>query len=118
MSKASLIHQIRGDAGRRTVHKPDKLLLHNPNIFQVLCAKPNIGSMRESFFASQLSYAHQLHYHDQADFIVDDTFVFEIDGSSKTWKQIKGLNTAYLVQDNIEVGSFKEIPLWAFGFLY
>ena len=118
MSKASLIHQIRGGAGMRTVNKPDKLLLDNPNIFQVLCAQPNIDSMRESFFASQLSYAHQLHYHDRADFIVDDTFVFEIGGASKTRKQIKGLDAAYLVQDNIEVGSLKEIPLWAFGFLY
>ena len=101
-----------------TVNKPDKLLLSNPNIFQVLCAQPNIGSMRESFFVSQLSYAHQIHYHDRADFIVDDTFVFEIGGSSKTRKQIKGVDAAYIVQDNIEVGSLKEIPLWAFGFLY
>ena len=102
----------------RTVNKPDKLLLDNPNIFQVLCAQPNIGSLRESFFVSQLSHAHQIHYHDHADFIVDDTFVFEIGGPGKTKKQIKTLDGAYIVQDNIEVGSLKEIPLWAFGFLY
>jgi len=118
MSKASLIHQIRGGAGMRTVNKPDKLLLDNPNIFQVLCAHPNIGSLRESFFVSQLSHAHQVHYYDRADFIVDDTFVFEIGGPGKTRKQIKNLDAAYIIQDNIEVGSLKEIPLWAFGFLY
>ena len=118
MSKASLIHQIRGGAGMRTINKPDKLLLDNPNIFQVLCAQPNIGSLRESFFVSQLSHAHQIHYHDRADFIVDDTFVFEIGGPGKTRKQIKNLDSAYIIQDNIEVGSLKEIPLWAFGFLY
>ena len=118
LSKASLIHQIRGGSGMRTVNKPDKLLLGNPNIFQVLCAQPDIGSLRESFFVSQLSHVHQIHYHDRADFIVDDTFVFEIGGPGKTRKQIKGLEAAYLVQDNIEVGSRKEIPLWAFGFLY
>lgn len=118
MSKASLIHQIRGGAGMRTVNKPDKLLLNNPNIFQVLCAQPNAGSLRESFFVSQLSHSHQIHYHDKADFIVDDTFVFEIGGPGKTRKQIKNLDAAYIAQDNIEVGSLKEIPLWAFGFLY
>lgn len=118
MSKASLIHQIRGGAGMRAVNKPDKLLLNNPNIFQVLCAQPNAGSLRESFFVSQLSHSHQIHYHDKADFIVDDTFVFEIGGPGKTRKQIKNLDAAYIAQDNIEVGSLKEIPLWAFGFLY
>lgn len=118
MSKAALIHQIRGGAGMRTVNKPSKLLLDNPNMFQVLCAQPNIGSLRESFFVSQLSHAHHLHYHDKADFIVDDTFVFEIGGPGKTRKQIKNHDAAYIIQDNIEAGSSNEIPLWAFGFLY
>ncbi len=118
MAKASLIHQIRGGAGMRTVNKPDKLLLDNPNIFQVLCAQPNASSLRESFFVSQLSHSHQIHYHDRADFIVDDTFIFEIGDPGKTRKQIKNLDEAYIIQANIEVGSLKEIPLWAFGFLY
>lgn len=118
MAKASLIHQIRGGAGMRTVNKPDKLLLHNPNIFQVLCANPDIGSLRESFFVSQLSYKHQTHYHDRADFIVDDNLVFEVGGPGKTGRQVKGLDSAYVVRDNIEVGAPKEIPLWSFGFLY
>jgi len=118
LTKASLIHQIRGGMGMRTVNKPDKLLLHNPNIFQVLCAEPDIGSLRESFFVSQLNYKHQIHYHDRADFIVDDSLIFKVGGSGKTTRQIKGIDTAYVVQDNIEVGSPKEIPLWIFGFLY
>ncbi len=118
MAKASLIHQIRGGKGMRTVNKPDKLLLDNPNMFQVLCAKPDTGSLRESFFVSQLNYNHQVHYHDQADFIVDDNLIFEIGGSGKTGKQIRNSDNAYIVQDNIEVGAPKKIPLWAFGFLY
>ncbi|HDS17165.1 MAG TPA: AAA family ATPase [Proteobacteria bacterium] len=118
MAKASLLHQIRGAIGMRTVNKPDKLLLHNPNLFQVLCADPDIGSLRESFFVSQLSYKHQTHYHDRADFMVDDTLVFEVGGSGKTGRQIKGLDSAYIVRDDMEVGAPKEIPLWSFGFLY
>ena len=118
MEKASLIHQIRGGTGMRTVNKPDKLLLDNPNIFHALCAKPNIGSLRESFFVSQLSYAHQVHYHDRADFIINDDLIFEIGGAGKTKKQIKGIDNAFIVQDNIEAGSRTTIPLWVFGFLY
>lgn len=118
LDQAALIHQIRGGSGMRVVNKPDKLLLDNPNIFQVLCAKPDVGSMRESFFVSQLCYEHQIHYHDRADFIVDDNYIFDIGGAGKTGKQIREVENSYIVQDNIEVGGSKNIPLWLFGFLY
>lgn len=32
--------------------------------------------------------------------------------------QIKGLSNAYLVKDQIEIGTGNSIPLWLFGFLY
>lgn len=118
MASGSLIHIVRGGSGMRTVNKPDKLLLDNANLFNVLCANPNIGSIRESFFVSQLSYEHQVHYHSQGDFLVDEKQVFEIGGASKTGKQIKGLDNAYLALDNIEVGYANSVPLWLFGFLY
>ena len=118
MASASLIHVVRGGSGMRTVNKPDKLLLDNANLFYVLCANPNIGSIRESFFVSQLSYEHQVHYHMKGDFLVDEKQVFEIGGAGKTTKQIKGLDKAYLALDDIEVGYAKSVPLWLFGFLY
>lgn len=40
-----------------------------------------------------------------------DTFVFEIGGSGKIRKRIKSLDAGYIIQDNVEVGSRKEIPL-------
>lgn len=118
MSAGSLIHIIRGGHGMRTVNKPDKLLLDNANMFYVLCASPNMGSVRESFFVSQFSYEHQVHYHDKGDFIVDDSIVFEIGGAGKTSKQISGIKRAYLALDNIEIGDKNIIPLWLSGFLY
>ncbi|WP_156922586.1 hypothetical protein [Lebetimonas sp. JH292] len=48
---------------------------------------------------------------------MDDNYVFEIGGKNKTKKQIKNLENAYIIKDNIEIG-FDEIPLWLFGFLY
>ena len=83
MQAGSLIHMIRGGAGMRAVNKPDKLLLNNPNLFQVLCASPNTRTLREAFFVSQLSHAHQVHYHARGDFIVDDKYIFEIGGAQK-----------------------------------
>jgi predicted AAA+ superfamily ATPase len=118
MSAGSLLHIVRGGNGMRTVNKPDKLLLDNPNLFYVLCATPNIGSIRESYFVSQLSYLHQVHYHSHGDFQIDESSIFEIGGAGKTNKQISGLKNAYLVQDNIEIGRANRIPLWSFGLLY
>lgn len=121
MDAGSLIHSIRASKGMRTVNKPDKLLLHNPNLFKVLCGEANLGSLRESFFVSQLSLQHQVHYHDQGDFLLDDKLVFEIGGASKTRKQLKGIKpeqAGYVAADDIEVGLDNTVPMWLFGFLY
>lgn len=118
MQAGGLLHQIRAGSGMRAVNRPDKLLLNNPNLFHALCASPNIGSIRETFFVSQLSHNHQVHYHNQGDFIIDDQFVFEIGGSGKTGKQLDGLKNGYVVADDIETGAPRKIPLWVFGLLY
>lgn len=118
MDAGSLIHIVRQGKGMRAVNRPDKLLLDNPNLFTVLCANPNIGAIRESFFISQAGLFHQIHYHDKGDFIVDDNYVFEIGGASKSDVQLEGNPNGYVVADNIEVGFDNKIPLWLFGFLY
>lgn len=118
MSAGSLVHIIRGGSGMRTVNKPDKLLLDNTNLFQVLCASPNVGSLRESFFVSQLSSQHQLHYHDRGDFMVDDEWVFEIGGAQKKLKQLAGNTKGYAVVDDVVVGDGRRVPLWVFGMGY
>ncbi len=118
MEKGSLVHMIRGSKGHKTLQIPNKILLNNPNLFSILCAKPDIGAIRESFFVSQLSQKHQLHYHHQGDFLIDEQIIIEVGGRSKDFKQIKDLNNAYLAIDKIESGYQNVIPLWLFGFLY
>lgn len=123
MNAGSLIHIVRGGQGMRVVNKPDKLLLDNSNLFYILCASPNIGSIRESFFVSQLSYGYQVHYHDKGDFLINESLIFEVGGAGKTMKQLSSIkhsdiNKAYLALDNIEIGAQNLIPLWLLGFLY
>lgn len=118
MQAGSLIYLVRGGSGMRAVVKPDKLLLNNPNLFHVLCAQPNMGSVRESFFVSQCSYQHQVHYHDKGDFIVDDHWVFEIGGANKTLKQLQGNEQGYVLVDDVVLGEKKRIPLWLLGMKY
>ncbi len=104
--------------GVSIISKPEKLYLDNTNLFSVFCESPKEGTIRETFFASQVSYKHSLNYPKQGDFIVDEKYVFEIGGAGKNNKQIKDVPESYVVADNVEVGAFKTVPLWLFGFLY
>ena len=117
MEKGSLLHIVRGAKEHKTIQTPDKILLNNPNLFAVLCARADLGAIRESFLVSQLLTDHQVHYH-QGDFLVDEKIVLEVGGKSKDAKQIAGVENAYLAIDNIESGYDNVIPLWLFGFLY
>ena len=119
LSRADLIMHITHEAKRfKSVRKPDKLYLANTNLFKALCLNPDKGTIRETFFASMISYRHKIHYLNKGDFLIDEKFVFEIGGKSKKSSQIKGLEDAYLAVDNIEIGFENKIPLWLFGFLY
>jgi len=77
-----------------------------------------IKEHRETFFTSMLSYHHALNYPKQGDFIVDEHYIFEVGGKRKDNRQIKGVQNAYIVSDDIEIGTGDKIPLWLFGFLY
>ncbi len=76
------------------------------------------GTIRETFFNSQLNVAHQLRLPKNGDFLVDDKYTYEIGGKNKTAKQFKDTQNAFVVMDDIENGIFNRIPLWLFGFLY
>ncbi len=118
MQAGGLLYQVRAGSGMRAVNRPDKLLLNNANLFHALCANPDTGSIRETFFVSQVSYAHEVHYHNQGDFIIDGKYIFEIGGASKNAGQLKQQDNAFIVADDIEMGSPMQIPLWVFGLMY
>jgi len=97
--------------------KPQKVYLNNTNLNYVYCDNQQIGTIRETFFVNQL-FKHKLLYPKQGDFLVDDKYIFEIGGKNKTKHQIKNLEKAFIVKDDIEIGSNEIIPLWVFGFMY
>ena len=105
-------------SGVSIISKPEKLYLDNTNLFSIFCDMPKTGTIRETFFASSLSYTHTLSYPPKADFVVDEKYTFEVGGRSKTKKQLKDAKNGYIVSDDIEVGTHQQIPLWLFGFLY
>ena len=110
------IHQItKGDS---IFSKPLKLYLSNPNLYFAYCKDAKRGTIRESFFVNTLSDIHEIHYSKIGDFLVDEKYLFEIGGKSKSFKQIKDMPNSFVVADDIEVGFGAKIPLWLFGFLY
>lgn len=102
----------------KSLSKPDKIFLSNPNLMHVLCPKVDKGNERETFFISQLRVLHDVRYPKQGDFLIDDKFLFEVGGKNKTFEQIADVPNSYLAVDDTEVGSGCRIPLWMFGFLY
>lgn len=119
LQKANLIEIIGGNfAHKKLLNKPDKIYLENINLYNILCSNQNIGSLRESFFVSQLKIDHAIKYAQRGDFVVDDFYVFEIGGKNKSFEQIKDMPESFVAADDIEVGFKNKIPLWLFGFIY
>jgi len=102
-----------------TLQKPEKIVLNNTTLLNALSEeKPLIGTVRETFFVSQLLTFHKVKLSKQADFIVNDKYTFEIGGKSKGQKQIEGIENAWIVKDDIELPLLNTIPLWLIGLLY
>jgi predicted AAA+ superfamily ATPase len=113
------IHLQKESFGNAKLQKPAKIYLENTNLMYVLSPKrTDMGNVRETFFANQVGYQSQLGYHEKTDFMVDQTYAFEIGGREKANKQINGLADAFIASDELEFGYKNKIPLWLFGFLY
>lgn len=120
LERAGLINQLKHSSkGVAALTKPHKIFMANPNLIHLYADNnPETGNLRETFFMNQLKPQHQVSYTNETDFLVDNTYFFEIGGKTKTQKQIKDLENAFVVADNIETGFGNKIPLWLFGFLY
>ena len=99
--------------------RPAKIFLGDTNLMNALVPRPDVGAIRETFFANQLLAAgHSLLAPGKGDFVVDGSSLFEIGGVGKGFGQIKDVENSYVVNDGIEAGHGNKIPLWLFGFLY
>lgn len=123
LDEACLIRRLFTDLKHVTdLQKPDKMYLDNTNLLYTLSTdKPEIGTVRETFFANQLASAgHEVEYagYKKGDFRIDSDIVIEVGGEDKGFGQITGQEKGYVAADGIESAYMQKIPLWAFGFLY
>ena len=119
LQKGGLLHII--PSAKKSISKlskPEKLYLNNTNMFYALTGENKKGTIRETFFVSQLKESHTVEVSREGDFLVDGTYTFEVGGESKSFKQIKDMDQSYLVIDTDDTQNPHKIPLWLFGFLY
>lgn len=98
--------------------RPEKIFMDNSNLMYAYATNPNIGTVRETFFLSQLAVDHSITYPAKGDFLVDGKYLFEVGGRKKSFEQIKDVADSYLAVDDTEIGHHNRIPLWMFGLLY
>jgi predicted AAA+ superfamily ATPase len=120
LQKAGLIiSYLSSQKGMSLMNKPDKIYLDNTNLLYALAtSQVNEGNIRETFFTNQMHVLHKLNTSKQGDFLVDDTYTFEIGGANKTFDQIKDLKNSFATVGDMETGYGNKIPLWLFGLLY
>jgi Predicted ATPase (AAA+ superfamily) len=119
IEEAGMIFQLRdATGGIRGLGKVDKIYLDNTNLIYSLASNnSNIGNIRETFFLNQIRVKHDVIASSAADFQIGD-YTFEVGGKSKGLKQIQGVDKAFVVKDDIELGYLNTIPLWQFGLTY
>lgn len=120
LENARLIRLLQVEGyGTSILQKPEKIYLNNTNLaYAITTATPNIGTLRETFFFSQLQCRHTVTAPVQGDFLVNDQYTFEIGGRQKNHEQIANLPDSFVVRDDLEVRVGNALPLWMFGFLY
>ena len=121
LEKSELLISLRQDSSPTGyLTKPEKIYLNNTALQYSLSLNqnPETGTLRETFFANQLKQNHRVTIPERGDFLIDNRYTFEVGGKNKTNRQIADISNAYVVQDDIEIGFRKIIPLWLLGFLY
>lgn len=119
IEEAGLIAQLRdATGGIRGLGKVDKIYLDNTNlIYSLGGAMSDIGNIRETLFLNQMRVEHDVISSSVSDFQIDN-MTFEVGGKNKKQKQLQGIESGYVVKDDIEMGYANVIPLWQFGLEY
>lgn len=120
LGRAELLHLLYSDSKTITrLQKPDKIYLHDPNLFYALGYGEKIGTIRECFLVNQLSVNHIVEYgKNQGDFVVDGEITIEVGGRDKSFDQVAGIPNSYIMADQMAFPIGKKLPLWMAGLVY
>lgn len=114
LKNAKLIHLLYPNGDDEQMKKPDKVYLHDTNMLYAIAPNNTDNlNLRHTFFYNQVGYKCQLKSSVNADFSVDDKYLFNVGG-----RKLEPQKDVYAASDVIEIGEGNKIPLWLFGFLY
>jgi uncharacterized protein len=115
LQQAKLIHLLyEGEAD--PLKKPAEIYLQNPNLlYSVARGDVDNQVLHQTFFCNQVSQQNKTSYSRNADFEVNNQYLFNI-GINKSSNKNKTKDVWYAC-DMVEIGHKKDIPLWLFGFL-
>ena len=120
LDRAELLHLLYSDNNTITrLQKPDKIYLHDPNMFYALGYGEKIGTIRECFLVNQLSVNHTVEYgKNQGDFVIDGKTTIEVGGPDKSFEQVADIPDSFIFADRTEIPIGKKLPLWMAGLTY
>ena len=123
LEEAGLVRALYSNkVGKPHFKNPCKMYPGNTNLIYASylpqLQDSTIGKVRETFAVNQLQNAREAVFYTATGDIKVSDYIFEIGGKNKSKKQIKDARNAYILADNILVGSRDIIPLYLIGFLY
>lgn len=121
LDKAKLIRLLYSDLKNiKRMQKPDKIYIDNTNLLNAWATTPiQIGTIRETFVANQLSVNHMVEFRKtNGDFLVDSKYTFEVGGDDKDFQQIANVADSFILADDMETAIGKKLPIWVVGFDY
>jgi uncharacterized protein len=104
------------DGDDEPVKKPAMVYMQNPNlVYSVVQNDVEPTLLHKTFFYNQVGYNNKVMAAKNADFLVNDQFLFHVGGRANGANSDKA---GFIAPDMVEVGDKQHIPLWMFGFLY
>ena len=104
------------------IRNAEKVFLHNTSLFYAveheLGKGIDKGAVQELFALTCLEQSHLKPAYSTIGDLQCGDFLFEIGGRNKSAKQIRGQENAYLLLDDLLIGTGQRIPLYLLGFLY
>ena len=101
--------------GKQFPLKPTKVYMQNTNLCFATCTRePDAQNLAETFFYATLHGNHKINATDRsAMFIIDNQYYMDALATTPNKTGIR-----YCAIADLEIGHYKNIPLWLFGFLY